>query len=170
MSAGEGNGIPAVNRNLQLLAPKFREQVLLALQECEAAGLDAFVYEAYRSQELQAIYYARGRTIIPPTRPVTNAPTNLYSWHGYGLAVDVISKTKLWDVPESWFTRAAEIFKRHGCRWGGDWRSKDLPHFQWGRCKPSPSDLARQLLSTQGVQAVWRAVGAMDDMPPTQHA
>lgn len=58
--------------------------VAAAIQECRAAGLDTFVYEAYRSQELQALYYARGRTIIPPVKPVTNAANNLYGWHGYG--------------------------------------------------------------------------------------
>jgi hypothetical protein len=36
-----------------------------------------------------------------------------------------------------------------------------LPHFQWGRCKPSPSDEARRLIDTEGEVSVWRAVGAM---------
>ncbi|HYG62226.1 MAG TPA: M15 family metallopeptidase [Thermoanaerobaculia bacterium] len=161
MSAGAGNTVPSVNRDLDLLAPKFRDQVVAAIQACEDAGLDAYVYEGYRSQELQALYYARGRTIIPPTKPVTNASSNLYSWHGYGLAVDVISRSKLWDRPESWFAQVAAIFRQHDCRWGGEWKMRDLPHFQWGRCKPSPSDLARHLISTQGLEAVWRAVGAV---------
>src|SRR5207253_6732431 len=112
--------------------------------ECQQKGFDAFVYEAFRSNELQAIYYARGRTVIPPTGTVTNAKTSLYSWHGYGLAVDVISKSKLWkpDRGEGWFRDIAQIFKAHGCKWGGDWTKPDTPHFQWGECKPSPSDLA----------------------------
>ena len=66
-----------VSRDLELLAPKFRIAVQAAVAECRAAGLDAWVFEAYRSQELQALYYARGRTVIPPPRTVTNAPTNL---------------------------------------------------------------------------------------------
>jgi peptidoglycan L-alanyl-D-glutamate endopeptidase CwlK len=43
---------------------------------------------------------------------------------------------------------------------GGDWKFKDLPHFQWGPCKPSPSDRARELIRTEGMEAVWGAVGA----------
>jgi D-alanyl-D-alanine carboxypeptidase-like protein len=161
VSAGSSAHEPAVNRDLGLLAPAFRDAVERAIADCTAGGLDAYVYEAYRSPELQALYYARGRTVVPPTRPVTYAPTNLQSWHGYGLAVDVISRAHLWDRPEAWFAQVAEIFRKYGCRWGGEWQQKDLPHFQWGLCKPSPSDQARALIATQGMQAVWTAAGAV---------
>jgi peptidoglycan L-alanyl-D-glutamate endopeptidase CwlK len=125
-------------------------------------GLDAYVFEGYRSPDLQALYYARGRTIIPPSRPVTNAPTNLYSWHGYALAVDVISEAHLWAPPEGdlWFRKVADIFKQYDCRWGGDWKNPDLPHFQWALCRPSPSDEARRLFHSEGVMGVWRALRA----------
>lgn len=162
MSAGARADEATVSNDLGLLAPKFRAAVERALAECnnEQNGLKAKVYEAYRSQQLQALYYARGRTIIPPTRPVTYARTNLESWHGYGLAVDVVHSTKFWDAGEDWFRRVAEIFERHECKWGGRWKQRDLPHFQWYRCKPSPSDLARQIVSTEGIEGVWRVVGA----------
>ena len=154
-------GAEVVNRDLSLLAPKFRAAIEVALVECSAAGFDAFVFEGYRTQALQAIYYARGRTVKPPEKPVTNAPTNLLSWHGYGLAVDVISKAHFWDVPRDWYPSVAAIFKQHGCAWGGEWKSPDYPHFQWGRCKPSPSTVARDLIRAEGMQAVWRVVEAV---------
>lgn len=148
--------------DLQLLAPLFRAAVDAAIAECndEQNSLDAIVYETYRSNELQGIYYARGRTVRPPKSPVTNAMNNLYSWHGYGLAVDVIHRTRHWDADGNWFRSVAAIFKKQGCKWGGDWTSPDPPHFQWGLCKPSPSPLARELMRTGGVLAVWEAVGA----------
>jgi peptidoglycan LD-endopeptidase CwlK len=179
MSAGQS---VQVDRDVNKLAPAFRRAVLAAIAGCHMRGFDAFVYEAYRSPELQAIYYARGRTIIPPEKPVTYAKSNLYSWHGYCLAVDVISRKRGWFHPlpiastrpedleaerqraneegERWFRAVAEEFLAQGCRWGGDWRQRDLPHMQWGRCKPSPSDRARELIRTGGMQAVWEAVGA----------
>ena len=159
MSAGAG-APPTVSHDLALVAPRFRAAVEAAIAACNAQGLDAFVYEAYRSNELQQVYYARGRTVFPPSRPVTNAPTNLFSWHGYGLAVDVISRAKMWDQPEAWFAQVSVHFKSQGCKWGGDWKQRDLPHFQWGACQPSPSDLARQIIGAQGMQAAWRAVQA----------
>ena len=149
-----------MSRDLGLLAPAFRDAVERAIAECRARDLDAYVYEAYRSQELQALYYARGRTVVPPTKPVTYAATNLDSWHGYGLAVDVISRSQGWNRPETWFAEVAAAFAKFGCRWGGEWKQKDLPHFQWGRCKPSPSDAAHELVTAGGVQAVWSELRA----------
>lgn len=161
MSAGGSSAALRPSSDLSLLAPKFRDAVESAIEECNANGLDAMVYEAFRSMELQTLYFARGRTIIPPHDTVTNASSNLYSWHGYGLAVDVISRSREWDVPWSWYASVAAIFKKHNCKWGGDWKKPDLPHFQWGACKPSPSHVARQLIASGGREAVWRAVGAM---------
>lgn len=162
MSAGDSSQSLRVDRDLSRLAPKFREAVEAALAECAAAKLDTWVYEAHRSEALQRHYFRKGRTIIPPTRPVTNAPTALRSWHGYGLAVDVVDRNRLWkpDGGLSWFERVATIFKRHNCKWGGDWTSPDPPHFQWHLCRPSPSDEARNLLATGGVAAVWEALSA----------
>lgn len=161
MSAG-GN-VAHVNRGFVGLAPKFAAAVIAALEECNAAGLDAIAFETTRSDALAAVYYTRGR---PPSKeypkPVTNASTAAHSWHGYGLAVDVISASKEWDAGDAWFAKVAEVFKRHGCKWGGDWKSKDRPHFQWAKCKDSPSDLARSLLRNEGVEAVWRACGAAE--------
>lgn len=147
--------------NLSLLAPRFRAAVESAIRECnETRHLDAMVYETYRSNALQVVYYARGRTVKPPKETVTNAPANIFSWHGYGLAVDVIHRVKRWNVSEAWFADVASVFKQHGCKWGGDWLRQDLPHFQWGLCRASPSDQARDILTTQGVRAVWAAVQA----------
>jgi peptidoglycan L-alanyl-D-glutamate endopeptidase CwlK len=160
MSAGSSVPAPTVDRDLGRLAPAFRDAVERAIADCHARGLDAYVYEAYRSPELQALYYARGRTVVPPTKPVTYAATNLQSWHGYGLAVDVISRSSDWNRPDAWFAQVAESFAKFGCRWGGEWKERDLPHFQWGACKPSPSDAARAIVSVSGLQAVWNEVGA----------
>lgn len=151
----------SVVSDLTILAPKFRAAVEAALQCCAQKGRDAIVYETYRSPELQAAYYERGRTQIPPTYTVTNARSNLDSWHGYGLAVDVISREHGWNCPEAWYADVAACFRECGCRWGGEWKIRDLPHFQWGLCKPGPSDRARALFAAGGMQAVWEAVGAL---------
>lgn len=165
MSAGSNDTDLMVNRDLGRLAPAFRAAVQAALAECndENNRLEAMVYEGYRSQALAAMYYQRGRTVKPPFKPVTNAPTNLHSWHGFGLAVDVVHARKFWLPPDgdAWFHKVADIFKKYGCTWGGDWRMADLPHFQWSRCPPSPSDAARDLINSQGMQAVWQHLEAI---------
>ncbi len=156
-------GAPVVDRDLGKLAPAFRLAVDAGLAACRADDLDVIVYEAMRSEELQALYYARGRTIIPPTRPVTNARSALYSWHSYGLSVDCISQAHGWDRPWTWWVAMAAHFERAGCKWGGAWTHPDPPHLQWHLCKPSPSDRARELLASGGLPAVWAAVRA--DVP-----
>lgn len=166
MSAGSNNSVLMVNSDLGHLAPAFRKAVQEAIEQCNKQHLDAMVYEAYRSPALAASYYQRGRTVRPPFKPVTNAPTNLHSWHGFGLAVDVVHRTKFWSPPEgaAWFHKVAAVFKEHHCTWGGDWKMTDLPHFQWDRCPPSPSDQARQLIGSQGMQAVWAHFDAVDEL------
>jgi peptidoglycan L-alanyl-D-glutamate endopeptidase CwlK len=154
------------SRDLALLAPNFRAAVEEAIRACINQGYLVKVNEAYRSQARQAWLYAQGRT--RPGNKVTNAPTSLTSWHGYGLAVDVIHQTKAyWPFGktagaqnEKWFEEVAAIFKRHGCAWGGDWKHPDTPHMQWAPCPASPSDAARTLIRDKGVTAVWSLLKA----------
>jgi hypothetical protein len=165
MSAGRTGEYPGeppitIDNSLDDLAPAFRAVVVEALAECEAAGLDAIVHETLRTAETAAVYFARGRTQIPPRGTVTQASDETWSWHGYGLAVDVISASKGWDAGSIWFALVGAIFEKHGCKWGGRWKHPDGPHNQWGKCKDTPSDEARSLLASGGMQAVWDAVGA----------
>lgn len=151
-----------VSNDLDRLAPRFADAVREALTHAKAEGLDAMVFEAFRSDERQRCLYKKGRTKIPPHHTVTNAPTTDHSWHGYGLAVDVVHRTKFWNPEggERWFRKVAEIFKQHDCSWGGDWKRPDTPHFQWHLCKPSPSPDAREIKRRNGHQAVWDMVRA----------
>jgi hypothetical protein len=149
-----------VNRDLSALAPRFRAAVEAALLECRAHGLDPVVYDGLRGDEVQRAYYALGRTVRPPEATVTDTASALGSWHGYGLAVDVVSKLQGWRFSMEWITRVAAIFKSHGCEWGGDAPGKDFCHFQWGRCRATPSAGALQLVQAGGLAAVWAEVGA----------
>lgn len=79
MSARSDANATSVSNDLGLIAPKFRAAVERAIAACNSAGLEAKVFEAYRSDALQRIYYARGRTVIPPNHTVTNAPNNQFS-------------------------------------------------------------------------------------------
>lgn len=162
MSGGPDVVLPTgavVFRSLELLAPLFREAVNAALGACHAAGIDAMVYETYRTNELQRMYYAKGRTTPGPI--VTRAADNRHSWHGFGLAADVIDAKKQWSQPLSWWQEMGAIFKAHGCAWGGDWHDRDLPHVQWGLMPPSPTDEDRLLMATEGPPAVWQRWGAI---------
>lgn len=156
---------PAVSRDLSLCAPLVRTNVTAAIAELNGAGWDAMVFEALRSEELQAWDFAHG---------VTNAPHAWTSWHGYGVAVDAISRQHGWDlwgrsIPTAWQVAVVAAFKKYGMAWGGDWQHGvgpkhfvDWDHFQWGRCRKSPSIISINLYhSAAGYQAVWPIVEAI---------
>ena len=146
-----------VHNSLGLLAPAMRASLEAGLAECERLALNVKVYETYRTNELQRIYYARGRTVIPPKTIVTRAKDNLSSWHGHGLAIDIIHRVKLWDIPTAWFAAVNSVLKRYDLSWGGDWLDKDLPHWQWHLCPKSPTDEDKALLTGNGgIESVWR--------------
>jgi peptidoglycan L-alanyl-D-glutamate endopeptidase CwlK len=148
--------IPAV-RSLDGLAPKFRTALCLLLAHVP----DAMVAETLRTPERQSFLYGFGRDYDDGRGIVTQAPTHLTSWHGFALAADVVHREHEWAAPLSWFRHMGEVAETHGLKWGGRWRHPDLPHVQWGRCKDTPSYVARGLYASGGVEAVWRAVGAL---------
>lgn len=145
------------DRSVATLAPKFRAAVEAILAQLG----DAKIAEATRTFQRQSFLYGFGRDYDDGRGIVTNAASNLTSWHGYGLAVDIIHATREWDVPDAWFRLLGDVAKAHGCDWGGDWHHPDRPHIQWGTLRDSPSDHARSLYETAGVEAVWSAVGAL---------
>lgn len=163
-------------RDLNLLAPKFKDAVEAAVAEIAGRSirigtivvpLDVVIFETARTNELQQIYYSQG---------TSKAKTAEKSWHYYGLAIDVISQRYEWfdnkfaketwpnriermAAAEKWFLAVGGFFEEQGCKLGAKWKHQDLPHIQWGRCKDSPDD-AIEIYKTKGLQAVWEAVKA----------
>jgi hypothetical protein len=145
------------DRSTAMLAPKFCASVEAVLADMG----DAKIAESNRTFARQSFLFGFGRDYDDGRGVVTNAASNLTSWHGFGLACDIIHATLEWDAGTKWFRLLGDIAKGHGLKWGGEWHHPDLPHVEWGRCKDSPSDEARRLYSEGGVKAVWRAVGAL---------
>lgn len=75
------------NRNIYLLYPKLLDNLILALDHVDQSGMKAYAFETVRFHERQAWLYAQGRT--RPGRVITRAKPG-YSWHEYGLAVDLV--------------------------------------------------------------------------------
>lgn len=162
--------------SLSNLAPTMRARVEDYLQETKTIKtvngekFDPIVFETARVDELQRIYYEQG---------TTKAPTAIYGWHFYWLAIDVISASKEWAVSEAWWKLNADLMRRHGIDPGYDWKEKDRPHGQFGTLHKSPSDVARTLYfgtaywqgmktfapddprHLRGLKRVWQAVKAM---------
>lgn len=149
-----------VTRSLDPCAPRFAAAVRLMMAKL-AGGLSEQVFETLRTEQRQAFLYGFGRDYDDGRGKVTNARTALNSWHGFGLAVDIVEKDATpWDAPVTFWNLIGEAAVEQGLVWGGSWAKPDLPHVQWGKCPASPTDDDRKLFTEHGMEAVWRKYGA----------
>ena len=126
--------------------PKVRAELLKIYEEANNKLGKSRLRFAYvlRTFKEQTALFAQGRTAKGDI--VTNAKAG-QSFHNYGLAVDIVMlidkdgngtfETASWDTKAdldkdniSDWLEVVKVFKKYGWEWGGDWRFKDLPHFQ----------------------------------------
>jgi hypothetical protein len=153
-----------VQKDISVLAPQMQTSILECNSALVALGIDVTVYEAMRSDELAVIYNALG---------VSRAKDASHTWHHWGLAVDVISKSRGWDVyptrhsdgtlhggDPKWYEPVWRAYDAAGLTLGKNFRSIfDAPHVQWGGCPASPTaDLIE--IGNTSLLALWKAVGA----------
>ena len=89
-------------------------------------GIQLKIVSAYRSPAQQQALKDSGEG-------VTNAGA-LLSYHNHRLAFDVAPVEYLslpdWNPNGALWAKIGAIGKSQGLEWGGDWKKKDLPHFQ----------------------------------------
>ncbi len=92
-------------------------------------GIKLRVIQGLRTIEDQNAIYAQGRTA--PGKIVSNAKGG-YSYHNYGLAIDVAEIKGGIVIWETNWRSISTIAKALGFEWGGDFKSlADRPHFQY---------------------------------------
>ena len=100
----------------------FAQDVAKLLQWLAANGFQVTLGEAWRPDEMQAIYVRTGRS-----QTMTNR-------HGMRLAIDLnIFKDGKWLTDYESLKEVGDVWKRLSPAnvWGGEWKSfKDLPHFE----------------------------------------
>lgn len=162
--------VPMV-RDLAVLAPKFRSALERALATVRGLGYTPLVVETLRSHDRQRFLYGFGRDYDDGRGTVTYSTDADETWHGYGLAADVVCGERYWNAPQAFWEACGRAYQREGLLWGGDWdgdgtwqdeRFRDFPHVQWGKpMRRSPSPRAARLLASGGPPAVWREVQAL---------
>lgn len=149
------------NRDTKLLFPPFYKLLDAALREAWSKGLQAHVFEGYRSHERQTLLYAQGRTTTGKVVTWAKAGDSL---HQYGLAVDIVfdglpQEGIQWDwlgdyigTKKDDYKNLALILKKHGLEWLGD-KGIEKAHFQktWG----VPLEKIKLTHKLGGIAAVW---------------
>ena len=137
--------------------------------ESAATTWHGIVAETLRTPERQQFLYGFGRRYDDGRGVVTYSSDADETWHGFGLAADVWSRSKLWRAGDEFWKKLHQLARKHGLVSGADWDNDgemddwDKPHLQWGApMRRSPSPRAARLMKDGGFEAVWREVGAME--------
>ena len=103
--------------DMALLEPVTRAAVEAIIADAASQGIELMVFETYRSQELQEIYFERGVTQLQKV-----------GVHHYGLAADIV---KVVNGEPNWdgsFNFLQALANKYNLVWGGDWGAPDEPH------------------------------------------
>ncbi len=161
---------PHSQSRLQEVHPILAQKIQQLGQMLMDEKITLIVTQGLRSWAQQEALYEKGRTKQPDgtwhvTGPiVTNAPPG-YSWHQFGLAVDVApinpDGSIDWNAKHPQWTRIEEVGVSLGMVSGANWvRMVDCPHLQLtGRFPVTPTDEARQILLNEGIKALWDESG-----------
>lgn len=156
-----------VQRSIEGLAPAFATKVQNVLGRLIDAEWDATIAESLRTNARQQYLYGFGREYDDGRGIVTHSQDADETWHHFGLAVDIVSRSKQWDAPDRFWDELGLAASAEGLTWGGTWHFRDLPHVQWGKpMRDSPSPRAARLLEQGGLPAVWAEVGALSPHEP----
>jgi peptidoglycan L-alanyl-D-glutamate endopeptidase CwlK len=119
----------AIKNPLNYVYPDFADKVQELFSLMSEAGYPLRITESIRSLDRQEKLYAQGRTAPGPK--VTNARPG-YSYHHYGLAVDVcfLGKEPYPKSKDCW-EMLGKYANELGITWGGDFKHLvDKPHLQ----------------------------------------
>ena len=142
------------NNDLNMLSPFMRVKLEIALRDLWANGIDMYVFEGWRSPSRQSFLYEQGRSA--PGKIITNSKP-WTSFHQFGVAIDLVYKINNRWSWEGDFTKPAQVMKKHGFEWGGDFKTfKDMPHYQI--TGGFTIQEAKAITDQFGVQAFWLAV------------
>ena len=110
---------------------KFENFIRAAKYMAHESGYDVKAISGLRTWDEQDALYAKGRTTPGPK--VTNAKAG-FSNHNFGLAIDigVFSKDgKKYHGEHPLYTELGPLGESLGLEWGGRWKFRDEPHYQF---------------------------------------
>lgn len=158
-----------VNRSRAGLAPKFDAALTFLLDDLQAVtGVDWMVVETLRTDDRQRFLYGFGRSYDDGRGVVTHSETADETWHGFGLAADIVPTKTKWSKVDLFYP-IPKLALKYGLTSGADWnrngssddeRFQDWPHVQWAAMRRSPSPNAARIVDERGLPALWSYLSA----------
>lgn len=158
---------PISEARLEEVHPKLATQVRSMAEMLEAENITIRVVQSIRSWSEQQALWQEGRdadgNVVDAKAVVTNAKPG-YSYHNFGLAVDVApfdTGIPDWNSSHPAWLRIVSVGESVGLFAGAEFRTfPDFPHFQMtGRLPVSPDDAVRAAYETGGMEAIWLDTG-----------
>ena len=130
---GKNSKLPAIDTLQGVIKEKAQKLVRLL----KANGVEAFVFEGYRTPERQHELFNK--------RPVVTYADSWESIHQTGQAFDIVC---LVDGKPNWsqcdWAKIGKLGKSLGLIWGGDWKMVDKPHFELPKKQWSQKAIIKQ--------------------------
>lgn len=153
-------------QRLALVNPKLAVLVRQMADQLASEGINVRVTQGLRTWAEQAALYEQGRGSPPVGKIVTNAQPG-YSYHNFGLAVDLVPMIDIgpdWNTTHPVWQRIITVGQSVGLQSGAMWRTfPDMPHFQLtGSLGISPDGVVRAAYQAGGLQKVWEEANLAD--------
>lgn len=118
------------SRDIKELHPKVKAMAEKFLDECKQSGLNVTIYSTYRDHESQNDLYAQGRTKTGKVVTKAKGGDSFHNWRVAFDAAPIVNGSIPWNDAKL-FERMGAIGEKVGLEWGGRWKFKDMPHFQF---------------------------------------
>ncbi len=111
-----------MNTKLDDLSDRFKPLAMELIARCVEAKIDIRIINTLRTREEQLILIQRGVSWTQDSRHLTGDAIDL--------APVAVLKEKNWAPNHQHWIQMGEIGHNLGLVWGGDWRVKDMCHFE----------------------------------------
>lgn len=116
-----------MSRKLDDLSPEFKPLAMELLARCVEAQIAVLIVDTRRTPEEHAANVAKGVSWTQHSKHLDGdaidiVPFDTWLYHG--------ADKVLWDAADPVWHRLGAIGKAIGLRWGGDWKQKDMGHFE----------------------------------------
>jgi D-alanyl-D-alanine carboxypeptidase len=116
-----------MSRKLDDLVPELRVKAFELIARCAELRVPIFIVDTLRTPQEQEIYLAKGVSWTPRSKHLVGRAIDVCPYQQFALHETVKLE---WNADDPAWQTIGRIGKQLGLVWGGDWRHRDLSHFE----------------------------------------